>query len=99
MCRGCGHHFPDNNVAWDHECPEWEREREARRPVLPQYRTIAHHVDRFGMGTWQRRLLRWGTETALGPDATVLDAAQRALSPRRAERLAQRIRARQAHQH
>jgi hypothetical protein len=85
-CRGCGHHFPDNEAAWDHECPEWEREREARRPTLLSHRQIAHAVDRHPVGCWQRRLIAWGLRR-IAPDATLYDALKR-MSPREAERWA-----------
>jgi hypothetical protein len=89
-CLECGHHFPDADAAWDHDCPAWEREQEARRPTPLAFKTVAHELDRHPLSDPRRRLVAWGTRVALGPDATFYDAFARV--PRVVDQVAQRLR-------
>jgi hypothetical protein len=94
-CQLCGEWFPDNDAAWEHDCPVIEANVEEFhrrvRPTLPQYRTIAHQWDRWPLSDWRRRLIRWGTRAACGPDATLVDGIARALRPRAGDRVAGRL--------
>jgi hypothetical protein len=69
-CRLCGEWFPDNDAVWDHDCPviaaDVKEFHRRVRPTLPQYRSIAHHVDRAGRPGDAHRRDREDAEPAAG---------------------------------